>query len=105
MIAASDVKFPGRDVVRLVGLGFRPDHEQPFPNPVYGRLVDNRLRIHPPGGSHAGGDQIECPTINKTLNVWSSVEASRKSSAPRTENKRRNAPSFLSGGRARVPSR
>lgn len=33
------------------------------------RLADNRLRIHPHGGSHAGGDQIECPTINKTLNV------------------------------------
>src|SRR3984885_7583173 len=35
------------------------------------------------------------------------VEASRKGPAPRSEIKRRNAPSFLSGGRARagVPSR
>jgi hypothetical protein len=28
-----------------------------------------RLRIHAHGASYAGGDQIECPTINKTLNV------------------------------------
>jgi DNA invertase Pin-like site-specific DNA recombinase len=33
------------------------------------------------------------------------VEASPKSPAPRSENKRRNAAPFLSGGQARVPSR
>ena len=45
------------------------------------------------------------PGVGPSMLTTASVEALPKSPAPRSENKRRNAASFLSGGRARVPGR